>query len=86
ANTAGIVCDGAKGTCALRVGAAACEAYLAALIAVNDTGIDDAQGIVDITIEGTAQNVARLNAEGMKDVDRVLIEILEERVRRGDAL
>jgi len=86
ANTAGIVCDGAKGTCALRVGTAACEAYLAALIAVHDSGINDAQGIVDTTIEGTAKNVARLNVEGMKDVDRVLIEILEERVRRGDAL
>ncbi|MDD3598995.1 MAG: L-serine ammonia-lyase, iron-sulfur-dependent, subunit alpha, partial [Firmicutes bacterium] len=86
ANTAGIVCDGAKGTCALRVGTAACEAYLAALIAVNDSGINDAQGIVDTTIERTANNVARLNVEGMKEVDRVLIEILEDRVRRGDAL
>jgi L-cysteine desulfidase len=53
---------------------------------VHDSGINDAQGIVDTTIEGTAKNVARLNVEGMKDVDRVLIEILEERVRRGDAL
>ncbi len=85
-NTAGIVCDGAKGTCALRVGAAACEAYLAALIAVNDQGINSAQGIVDDTIEGTADNVGRLNAEGMRDVDRVLINIIEERVRRSEMM
>ena len=85
-NTAGIVCDGAKGTCALRVGAAACEAYLAALIAVNDRGINSAQGIVDDTIEGTADNVGRLNAEGMRDVDRVLINIIEERVRRSEMM
>jgi L-cysteine desulfidase len=85
-NTAGIVCDGAKGTCALRVGAAACEAYLAALIAVNDRGINSAQGIVDDTIEGTADNVGRLNAEGMRDVDRVLINIIEERVQRSEMM
>jgi len=85
-NTAGIVCDGAKGTCALRVGAAACEAYLAALIAINDRGINSAQGIVDDTIEGTADNVGRLNAEGMRDVDRVLINIIEERVRRSEMM
>lgn len=85
-NTAGIVCDGAKGTCALRVGAAACEAYLAALIAVNDCGISSAQGIVDDTIEGTADNVGRLNIEGMRDVDRVLIDIIEERVRRSEMM
>ncbi|HON42450.1 MAG TPA: L-serine ammonia-lyase, iron-sulfur-dependent, subunit alpha [Bacillota bacterium] len=85
-STAGIVCDGAKGTCALRVGAAACEAYLAALIAVNDRGINSAQGIVDDTIEGTADNVGRLNAEGMRDVDRVLINIIEERVRRSEMM
>ncbi len=85
-NTAGIVCDGAKGTCALRVGAAACEAYLAALIAINDRGINSAQGIVDDTIEGTADNVGRLNAEGMRDVDRVLINIIEERVKRSEMM
>jgi len=85
-STAGIVCDGAKGTCALRVGAAACEAYLAALIAINDRGINSAQGIVDDTIEGTADNVGRLNAEGMRDVDRVLINIIEERVKRSEMM
>jgi L-cysteine desulfidase len=68
------------------VGAAACEAYLAALIAVNDRGINSAQGIVDDTIEGTADNVGRLNAEGMRDVDRVLINIIEERVRRSEMM
>lgn len=81
-NTAGMVCDGAKGTCALRVGMAATEAYLAALLAVNDEGITEPQGIVDESVDQTARNVARLNAEGMKDVDQVLIQILEDRARR----
>ncbi len=81
-NTAGMVCDGAKGTCALRIGTAATEAYLAALMAVNDQGINAAQGIVDESVDVTAENVARLNAEGMGHVDQVLIQILEDRARR----
>jgi len=52
----------------------------------NDRGINSAQGIVDDTIEGTADNVGRLNAEGMRDVDRVLINIIEERVRRSEMM
>lgn len=82
-NTAGLVCDGAKGTCALRVGMAASEAYLAALMSLNGGGIPDAQGIVEESVDMTSTNVAKLNTEGMKDVDRVMIQILEDRMERG---
>ena len=79
ANTAGMFCDGAKESCALKVGTAAHEAYLAAKFAVCGKGIDKAQGVADQSVEQTIENVARINREGMKDVDRVLIEIMDER-------
>ncbi|MEA3356240.1 MAG: L-serine ammonia-lyase, iron-sulfur-dependent, subunit alpha [Candidatus Bipolaricaulota bacterium] len=79
ANTAGMFCDGAKESCALKVGTAACEAYLAALFAVAGRRIDHPQGVVGASVEQTIENVARINSEGMRDVDRVIIDILKSR-------
>lgn len=77
-NLAGIVCDGAKGTCALRVGTAVTEAYLSALMAGYSTGSSNIEGIAGATMEHTAQNVSLLNKEGMKLVDKVVIDIMKE--------
>lgn len=78
-NLAGIVCDGAKGTCALRVGTAVTEAYLSALMAWHYKGASNVEGLAGNTMESTALNVAMLNKEGMKDIDRVIIDIMEDR-------
>lgn len=78
ANLAGIVCDGAKGTCALRVGTAVTEAYLSALMAWHYKGASNVEGIAGVTMEQTAHNVSMLNKEGMKEMDRLIIDIMEE--------
>ena len=84
ANTAGMFCDGAKESCALKVGTAAHEAYLAAVFAVRGKGIDKTQGVADQDIDQTVDNVARMNRDGMKDVDRVMIAIMDERAPKTD--
>lgn len=84
ADTAGMVCDGAKESCALKVGVGGVEAYTAALLAMNGKGVSRSQGIVDDSIEKTVENIAQLNNEGMCNADRVIIEICEARVN-GDS-
>jgi L-cysteine desulfidase len=79
ANTAGMLCDGAKGSCSLKVGTAGAEAYLAALFALENRGVDFPQGLVADSLEKTTDNMGRLNCEGMRDVDQVMIDILENR-------
>ncbi len=79
ANTAGMFCDGAKESCALKVGTAAHEAYLAALFALHGPGSDRAQGIADIDVDKTIDNIARISREGMERVDPVMISIMDER-------
>ena len=76
-NIVGMVCDGAKESCALKVGTGATEAFYAAKIALADGGMEVSQGVVDISdFAATVVNAARLNSEGMKDVDRTLIDII----------
>lgn len=79
ADTAGMVCDGAKETCALKVGVGGTEAYTAALLAMNGKSVSRSQGIVDDSIEKTVENIAQLSNEGMHDADRVIIKICEAR-------
>ena len=79
ANTAGMICDGAKETCSLKVGTASGEAYTVALLALQGVGIDAPQGVVEASIEKTTDNVGRINREGMSGIDKVMIDILETR-------
>ena len=79
ANTVGLVCDGAKGTCAQRMGSAAFEAYVAAALAVKGGTPKFSDGIVDLDIDNTVDNVAKLNADVMPNVDPSLIKILNSR-------
>lgn len=78
-NLAGMICDGAKDTCALKVGTAAMEACHAALLALEGH-YPELQGIVDESIEHTVRNLESISSEGMKDMDRTIINIVEARL------
>jgi L-cysteine desulfidase len=82
ANLAGVLCDGAKATCSLKAGTTALEAYLVALFALKGQNVSN-EGIVGASIEETIDNVARISQQGMKDVDQVVLEILQERAREN---
>ncbi len=77
-NLAGMICDGAKDTCALKVGTAALEACHAALLALEGH-YPELQGIVDEGIENTVSNLEAISRQGMKDMDKVIINIVEAR-------
>lgn len=80
-NLAGMLCDGAKESCALKVSSASSEAYFAARWAVAGQKLGIPQGVFGSSIEETVENVAKVTREGMKNVDRVIIEILDQRHR-----
>lgn len=80
-NFAGMLCDGAKESCALKVGAAAAEAYYAAKWALFDESLCVPQGVYGNSIEETVENVGRITTEGMKAVDGIMIDILGDRYR-----
>lgn len=78
-NLVGMLCDGAKETCSLKVGTGASEAYYAAMLALKGNGLTVPQGVIDDTIEKTVENAARVNLEGMKDVDSIIIDVIQQR-------
>ncbi|WP_286974557.1 serine dehydratase subunit alpha family protein [Acetomicrobium sp. UBA5826] len=73
-NLIGMLCDGAKGSCAFKVGTGAIEAYHAAMIASEGVKLDP-QGVIGKTVEQTVNNAAEV-ASCMGEIGRTLLEII----------
>jgi L-cysteine desulfidase len=79
ADLAGVICDGAKLACALKLATAAGAAVQAALFALQgvSVGLDD--GIIGTTLEKTTENLGALSTQGMVETDRTILCILTEK-------
>ena len=78
ASLLGMLCDGAKGSCALKVSTAAGEAYTSALLAMNNHGVVQREGIIDPRLEFLAPAVAVLSTQGFASVDSTVLQLLQE--------
>ncbi len=76
---AGMICDGAKSTCALKVATAAWAAIKAARLALNNQAPDSDNGIVDDDAEESIRHLAKLATEGMAQTDEVILGIMMEK-------
>jgi len=76
---AGVICDGAKAGCALKLATAAGNAVQSALFSLRGLDIKGTDGIVATSPEQTMKNVGQLSTEGMIDADRTILQILIEK-------
>ena len=72
----GMLCDGAKGGCALKVVSSADAGIRSAYMALNNHGITEAEGFVGRTAEETIQNLSRISEIGMAKVDDTMLSIM----------
>lgn len=77
ANLTGLICDGAKNTCALKLSTCAGEAVLSAYLALNGCIPKENVGVVSGTIEDTIKNVGLLCRSAFKKVDDVMLDIIK---------
>ena len=76
ANVSGIVCDGAKPSCAAKIASCVEAALLGYEMARRGRGFRGGDGIVKNTAEQTIQSVGRLGKEGMKETDVEILHIM----------
>ncbi|MEA1883459.1 MAG: L-serine ammonia-lyase, iron-sulfur-dependent, subunit alpha [Thermotogota bacterium] len=76
ANLTGMICDGAKPGCALKVASGVNAAYLAAKLAVEGNGASENDGIIEIDIENTIKNLANIGSKAMKITDEYILNIM----------
>ncbi|OPX50438.1 serine dehydratase subunit alpha family protein [Clostridium thermobutyricum] len=78
ANISGIVCDGAKASCAAKIATSLDAAMMSHYLAMANQAYNPLTGILKEDIEKTIGAVGRLGKEGMRDTDREILEIMLE--------
>lgn len=75
-NITGMVCDGAKVGCAMKVASGVSCAVQSAVLALRGTCIGSTDGIIEDDVEKTIRNLGSIGALGMKATDRMILEIM----------
>lgn len=76
ANLTGMICDGAKGGCALKLSTSAGEAVIAALLSLEGIIVGNQDGIISNSAEETIRNLGVFSQEGMASADEVILNII----------
>lgn len=76
ADLSGMICDGAKPGCALKIATSVNAAALAAQLALNGTGATKRDGIVTDDLEETLRNLGKLGNEGMSEANDEILKML----------
>lgn len=80
ANIGGIVCDGAKSSCAAKIASALDAAIFAFLLGVKEgKTFKSGDGLVKANAEKTIQSIGRMGREGMKSTDVEILNIMLEK-------
>ena len=76
--TSGIICDGAKPSCAAKIASSIDAAFLALEMAKQGQQFRGGEGIVKKGIENTITSVGRLGKDGMRETDKEILRIMVE--------
>lgn len=75
-NITGMVCDGAKVGCALKVASGVSSSIQSAVLALDNICISSNDGIIEDCIEKTICNLGNLGSHGMQVTDRMILDIM----------
>ena len=81
-NVAGLICDGAKSSCSLKIVTGVLAAMQAAMLALHGSAVGGQDGIVSPCAEDTLKNLGRLANQGMQTTDQVILQIMLEKQSR----
>jgi L-cysteine desulfidase len=78
-NLMGMICDGAKGSCALKIYTCVKAAELSARLAMAGNSIPDSEGILAGRLEDTLSIVEKISRQGMIPLDETILEVMIEK-------
>lgn len=76
ANLTGMICDGAKPSCALKVTTGVSTAVLSAIMAMENRCVTSVEGIIDEDVDQSIRNLTRIGSQGMNETDKLVLEIM----------
>lgn len=75
-NITGMICDGAKPSCALKISSGVSTAVLSAIMAMEHKVVSSLEGIVDDDVDKTIENLTSIGAVGMQETDKLVLKIM----------
>lgn len=76
ANLTGMICDGAKPSCALKLTTGVSTAVLSAMLAMQHKYVTSVEGIIDDDVDQSIRNLTAIGSRGMNDTDRFVLDIM----------
>ena len=76
ANITGMICDGAKPSCALKLTSGVSTAVLSAILAMEGKCVTSVEGIIDDDVDKSIRNLTRIGSQGMNETDKLVLEIM----------
>lgn len=80
ANLTGMICDGAKPSCALKVTTGVSTAVLSAIMAMEDRCVTSVEGIIDEDVDQSIRNLTKIGSQGMNETDKLVLQIMTNKV------
>ena len=76
ANLTGMICDGAKPSCALKISSGVSTAILSALLSMEGKCVTSAEGIIDDDVDKSIHNLTSIGADAMRATDDMVLNIM----------
>ncbi len=78
-NLTGIICDGAKPNCAMKVATGVSTAVISSLFAMDNVGCNEFEGIIDQNVDQSIKNLGKIAAYSMQDTDKMILDIMVDK-------
>ena len=79
ANITGMICDGAKPSCSLKVATGVSTAVLSSMLAIENEVVTPEEGIIDADVDKCVQNMANIGNHGMAATDSLVLDIMTQK-------
>ena len=76
ANITGMICDGAKPSCSLKISSGVGTALMSAMLAMENKCVTEAEGIICDDVDKSIHNLTSIGREAMQATDRLVLHIM----------
>lgn len=76
ANLTGMICDGAKPSCALKLTSGVSTAVLSAIMAMENNCVSSVEGIIEDDVDKSIRNLTKIGSIGMNETDKLVLDIM----------
>ena len=76
ANLTGMICDGAKPSCSLKISSGVSTAMMSAMLAMKGNAVTSAEGIISDDVDQTIRNLTMIGRDSMQATDKLVLKIM----------